>query len=187
MKITLLRHGRPAVELKGRIRAHALQQLATAYDGAGISDQPSDHTIELAEHHNIVVCSDLPRALHSAQALGLTNMHHGDALFRETAIPHFDRGSLKLPVGVWIVLLRMLWLMGFSKNGESFSGAKGRAREAADELIRLAKEHESVLLVGHGFINYFIARELLARHWSGPSRPGRRYWQHATYHYQTAS
>lgn len=75
--------------------------------------------------------------------------------------------------GVWIVLVRVLWVLGFSRNGESLRNAKKRANHAAARLVELAEEHQQILLVGHGFINYFIAKELRKRGWSGPSRPGR--------------
>ncbi len=56
-----------------------------------------------------------------------------------------------------------LWLFSFSKNGEFFKQAKNRARLAAEKLIALAQTHHDVLLVGHGFINHFIAKELKKR------------------------
>ena len=64
-----------------------------------------------------------------------------------------------------MLLLRVLWLFGLSKNGESFTQAKNRARLAADNLISLAETHYEVLLVGHGFINHFIAQELKKCGW----------------------
>jgi hypothetical protein len=39
------------------------------------------------------------------------------------------------------------------------------------------------MLVGHGFINYFIAKELLSRDWAGPLKPGSNYWQYGEYTY----
>ena len=80
-------------------------------------------------------------------------------------------------------MLRCLWVLGYSKNGESFSMAKERAKIATQRLIQLAKQFESVLLVGHGLTNYFIAKELLSHKWSGPSHPGKNYWSYGVYRY----
>lgn len=102
-------------------------------------------------------------------------------MFGETNIPHFGRGSLSLPVGVWVVLLRVMWLFGFSKNGESFKQAKKRARLAADKLIALAEVHQDVLLVGHGFFNHFIAKELKKRGWQMSSKPSNGYWEYGVF------
>ena len=83
----------------------------------------------------------------------------------------------------WGIFLRVASIFGFSRNGESLLMAMRRAKEASLELISLAKEKQSVLLVGHGFINYFIAKELLKQQWVGPSKPGGSYWDYGTYRY----
>jgi hypothetical protein len=119
--------------------------------------------------------------MESAKALGFNTIHLSDPVFREVAIPHFTQGSFALPVSVWGVLLRSLSVFGFSKNGESLSMARERAQVAASMLIDIAKSHSSALFVGHGFINYFIAKELLSRHWVGPTKPGSGYWDYGVY------
>jgi hypothetical protein len=72
-----------------------------------------------------------------------------------------------------------IWL--FKRNSESFTNAKNRAKEAAIRLIQLAEEHQSVLPVGHGFINHFIAKEIRKRGWYGPSKPGKAYWEYGVF------
>lgn len=181
MKITLIRHGKPAFELSGNAQAKDLRNLAKSYDASGIIDEPPGKAIEAAKGHNMVICSDLTRSLESAESLGCPEIHLEESIFREIAIPHFSNGSMTLPISVWIVVLRSLWLLGFSKNGESFGNARYRAKQAAQKLIQLATQYENILLVGHGFINYFIAKELLANKWEGPSTPGRGYWEYSVY------
>lgn len=181
MQITLLRHGKPAFELKGNVRALELGLIARSYDLSGIADLPLDETVLAVQSSQFVVCSHLPRSIESAKALGFSDIHLQDLLFSETSIPHFSRGLLSLPAGVWLVLLRVLWLFGFSKNGESFKQSKNRARLAADKLIELAETHHDVLLVGHGFINHFIAKELKQRGWQVSLKPGRNYWEYGVF------
>ena len=74
-----------------------------------------------------------------------------------------------------------MWLFGFNKNGESFTKAKTRAKEAACQLIALAEENEKVILIGHGVMNRLIARQLRLCKWQGPSSPGRKYWEYGIY------
>lgn len=187
MKITLLRHGKPSVDLAGYARARDLPRIARAYDEAGIIDSPPDDAKRLLSTHEVVMCSDLRRALESAQALGCGSTGiQSNPVFRETAIAHFDRGRILLPVQVWIIVLRTLWFAGFSKNGESFRAMKARARVASAELVALAGEHESVLLVGHGFLNRYIAVNLLAAGWRGPGGLNQRHWSYASYVYAPA-
>ena len=136
---------------------------------------------DLIDRHNCIVCSDLPRSVQSAQALGADFICLSSALFREMNLPYFDRAPIRLPLKHWVILLRSLWFLGFSKNTESISNAKARAKLASERLIDLATEHHSVLLVGHGFLNHYIARELRENSWVGPRSPGKGYWEFATY------
>jgi len=183
MKITLLRHGEPEFKLSGKVKACDLGAIAKAYDVTGIVGNAPDDAVVLSKEHNVVVCSSLPRSLQSAEALGVVDVHLASSLFNETSVPYFTAGSLTLPIGVWVFILRILWYFGFSRNGESLAATKERAKQAAHKLLKLAAEFESVLLVGHGFINYFIAKELLANNWQGPSNSGRNYWAFGVYRY----
>jgi broad specificity phosphatase PhoE len=181
MRITLLRHGKPTFDLKGSVRAKDLGAIARSYDLSGIAGAPPIETVAAIQGGRFVVCSHLARSIESAKALGFSEIHVTEPLFCETAIPHFGSGSVSLPVGVWIVVLRILWLFGFSRNGESLINARKRARHAAERLIELAEEHQNILLVGHGFINRFIAKELKKSGWFGPSSPGTGYWGYGIY------
>ena len=181
MRITLMRHGKPAFELAGCVRGRGLGKIVASYDLAGVAGVPPRETLAAVQGQHWVVCSHLPRSVESAKRLGFKEIHVTDALFRETAIPHPRRGAIPLPVSVWIVLLRFLWIFGFSRNGESLACARKRARQAAKRLIGLAEAHRSVLLVGHGFINWFIAKELRSCGWLGPEKPDRKYWGYGVY------
>jgi broad specificity phosphatase PhoE len=181
IRITLLRHGKPAFELKGNIRGEDLGEVARSYDLSGIVDTPPSETVTVVQGAPFVVCSHLKRSLESARALGFSDVRVTDKLFGETAIPHFARGAIPLPVSVWIVALRLMWLLGFSRNGESLTNTRKRANHAAARLVELAEEHQDVLLVGHGLMNHFIAKELRKCGWHGPSRLSRGYWGFGSY------
>lgn len=183
MEITLIRHGKPTFELKGKAKARDVGEIISRYDLSGIEDEPPENAKQRASASHVVVCSDFIRSLESAKALGFSDILLSDPLFREIAAPHFKTGSLTMSVEAWGVLLRCLSVIGFSRNGESLAMAKRRAQVAASTLIDMAHEHRSVLLVGHGFVNYFIAQELLARNWVGPSKPGGGYWEYGVYQY----
>lgn len=181
MQITLLRHGKPAVQLSGVTRGKDLAAIAKAYDASGIVDRPPPETLAELRHANYVACSDLPRSVESAHALGFAQSHVADSLFRESALPHFDSGSIALSITAWVTVCRLLWLAGFWQNGEAYVVAKCRARQAANRLIELAEAHGNVLLVGHGLINYLIAQQLCANGWHGPAKPGKRFWEYEVY------
>ncbi len=84
--------------------------------------------------------------------------------------------TVKFSAKTWGVVSRAVWFLGYSNGSESFVQAKQRATAAAHRLIRLAETHGSVMLVSHGFVNYFIGRALLANGWEGPSIPCWKYW-----------
>jgi broad specificity phosphatase PhoE len=183
VQITILRHGKPEFEWERSVKGNELRSIEKAYDTAGIIGKPPKKSEDLVAQHNYVVCSDLPRSLQSARAIGATTIHLSDPAFREMNIPYFDNSSIKLPIKLWAVILRGLWFLGFSKNTESINVAKNRAKLASEKLVELATKHQSVLFVGHGFLNHYIAKELLANNWLGPASPGKNYWEFGVYRY----
>ena len=180
MEIILLRHGKPSVEINGHVSACEFKQLVKEYTQSGIQDHPP---IDLKDQFNshYVVCSHLERSLQSAKHLGMPEVHLTDELFAETDIPHFDQFIFKLPILAWLISLRIMWLLGFSKNGESFKEAKNRAKLASNKLIALAQKNEKVILVGHGLMNRLIAKQLRLNNWQGPKSPGKNYWEYGLY------
>ena len=181
MEIILLRHGKPTLELKGNMNSSEFKELAVAYAQSGIKDSAPKQLKERFDAHYIV-CSDLERSIQSAKSIGVKEIHLIDPLFKESDIPYFEQRFFKLPVTVWLVLYRLMWMFGFSKNGESYAAAKNRAYVAASKLITLAEEHDKVLLVGHGLMNRIIAKRLCVNNWTGPISPGKKYWEFGIYY-----
>lgn len=184
MEITLLRHGRPTYKVRGWLKATELAQAITTYEYAGVCGSPPMDARDHVQNCKVVICSDLPRSVESAYRLGIKKIHSVNEHYRECELPHFNRGSLVLPTKVWVVLLRFLWLFGFSKNAESLVDAKQRAKQVAYHLIQHAEEHQSVAFVGHGMLNYYVAKELISLNWQGPKRPKAHYWATNIYRFE---
>ena len=183
MQITLLRHGKPNISFNGFLKGRYLKDFAESYQQSVIIDIPPENTLNMAKQNNIIVCSSLARSINSAKALDESKILTASEVFQETKVPHCSSGSISLPIKAWIVIHRFAWLLGYSHNGESFSATKQRAKLAANELIRLANEYKSVLLVGHGLMNFFIARVLIANNWTGPFHPGSKHWSYGVYNF----
>ena len=183
MKIVLLRHGKPDLAHGTSLHTREIPGFIQAYDAAGITlDQPpTEEAIEQAGACKLVVCSNLFRSTESARALGANDKLVTDADFREVGMPYPLWPPLRLPLNLWATVLRLIQLAGYQRNGESISGARLRVRAASKKLVASATEHGSVLLVGHGYMNRFLARELLKRGWVGPKTPGHEFWQCSTY------
>jgi len=188
VKIVLLRHGKPEVENSGDLSAAGFGQWITAYNEAGIDidHAPPRQALAQAKACSVVVCSHLPRSIESAWALGVTNIEVQDALFRECDMPYADWHYPRLSVPGWSSVFRILQLMGYSSNAESFREARQRAYSCALRLSALAANYESVLFVGHGLLNWLLAGNLLRMGWVGPRSIGRRYWDYGVYGHNPA-
>jgi len=182
MKIVLLRHGRTNLPPWPWIRAGELGRWIAAYNASGIRDiAPPAAARGAADQCTLIVTSDLLRSMESGRVLGSKTPMRSDGLFREAGLPYGPMAFLKMPPFVWAVLFRILWAFGYKDNGESIQVFRERARNAAMLLISLAREHGSVLLVGHGLINRYIARDLLSAGWRGSGRTKIRHWGFTEY------
>lgn len=181
MEIVLLRHGKPDIQLKGMAQANEIAHHLSRYDQAPVTETPPSEAINIALTCDAVICSSLIRSHHSATALGLTEIHVFESLFDEIAMPHYKNGSLILPLHAWGIIYRLMSLVGFSHNGESYGQAKQRAKQAVAKLTALAAKNRRTLLIGHGFMNHFIAKELRKQNWQGPGSPGKKHWSFSLY------
>ncbi|WP_436876737.1 histidine phosphatase family protein [Siccibacter turicensis] len=182
MEIILMRHGKPAFNGAATLPASDMADWIAQYDLAGIGDDiPPEAGGELARRARITVSSPLPRALASLKALG-REPRLIDEVFSEAALPVYPLPGVRLSPANWAVLFRVMWLCGLSRNVESLTMAKRRARQAAGTLINMANEDDGpVLLMGHGIMNRLIGRELMAQGWTTRSRHGHAYWSAGIY------
>lgn len=184
MTIILMRHGKPSLPRMGWITPAEMGRWIEHYNRAEVAAQGVPIvSLELACSAACVVTSTAPRALSSAQALGhLPSVT--DAVFCEAELPFALWQFPRLPPIIWAAFFRLLWFFGYSRGSDSIRATQARAKEAANKLIVLA-ESGSVLLVGHGIMNRFIAKELIAMGWSGPRRHKDHYWSASVYGPQT--
>jgi len=115
MKIVIMRHGKPVVPVIDALQACELPRWLEAYDEAGINQtqKPPAPALAIAASCRVVVCSDLPRSIQSAQALNRKHIHLSEPGFREIGLPYASRNTPRLPPKVWVVLFRTLWFLGF--------------------------------------------------------------------------
>lgn len=187
MEITLIRHGKSLHIENDKITCLDFQQWVEKYDNNGVFEEstyPAD-TIEKITAAKIVVTSDLKRAVESTQLLKLGGKVISNPIFRETELPRLEMKLLKLRPNLWAVLLRILWLGGYSNECESLSAAKLRAKKAAQQLTDVAAENGAVALVGHGVFNRLIAKELQKQGWKGKRNTTAKHWNGTSYYYFT--
>ncbi|MFF2484509.1 histidine phosphatase family protein [Paenibacillus sp. NPDC058071] len=185
MEITLIRHGKSLWIEDKPVTCGAFKHWVEKYDNNGVFEEKSypAETVEKASAATVVVTSDLKRAIESAKLLNSSLPAVSDPLFRETELPapSVKLGGLRLNPSLWAVMLRCLWFSGYARECESLKDAQIRAEKAAAFLDQCAKENQNVVLVGHGFFNRFIGKELKKRGWDGVKKPSSKHWHCTTY------
>lgn len=183
MEITLLRHGKPDIPSLKKLSASAFREWTQDYNAStlSMSSKPTHEALVYTSDCKAIVCSMLPRSIDSANALNAEKVVLSDSIFNEAGLPSGNGHWLKLSPRFWAVFFRVLWLLGYSRNSESFKKAKTRAVEAVKILTELANEHDKVIFVGHGVYNRILANELRKTGWDGPKNPGSKHWSYGVY------
>jgi broad specificity phosphatase PhoE len=134
--------------------------------------------MELAASAGCVMTSPLRRSVESAAILAPGRAVLTDPLFVEAGMPMATSDAMAVRPRHWNALGRIAWMLGRSRGRESWPAARHRAKLAAARLAQLARDHGSVLLVGHGLLNILIQRALRATGWSGGGWRA-DYWSYA--------
>ncbi|MGB3295565.1 MAG: histidine phosphatase family protein [Phormidesmis sp.] len=181
--ITLIRHGPPAVSLRQAVRGHQFRLFVERYDAAKVAQRalPPLAVRQVMARADRVFSSNRPRALHTAELLGVPVAPIIDPQFREIEFPVDFPRQLRLSALTWSVIALALWRLGYSSSrGETLTHTRARARLAAD-LLERQSQAGAVVLVAHCGINGLIAGELRRRGWRGPRLPHSRHWGCTTY------
>ncbi len=184
-QIVLARHGRPDLpaDLGRAISGREIGRWYRGYDASGIVDavEPPACLRAAAAAAGCVVASDSRRALETAARLGVTDKVRVEPALREVGFPE----SLALPVRLspvaWVLIARAMQMLRCCECDEAVPATRARAAIAVETLSQLADDHGTLVVVGHGWFNRFVARELRRRGWHGPRWPPTRYWSAATY------
>ena len=132
MEITLLRHGKPNSPSLDILSASAFCEWVMEYNASGLclSSKPTMKAFRYAQACNAIVCSDLPRSIESAKVLNAGSVVLSSSIFNEADLPMANWHTIKLSPKIWAVTFRVLWLLGYARNSESFKEAKIRATKA---------------------------------------------------------
>lgn len=179
MKIILMRHGKPNIDNSLRLNALEFGAWVERYNDAGLDadDLPPLEAVEQAGLSAFIVCSDLPRSLESARALGVKRIDLSSSSFREFDMPSSAWRFPVLPLSVWLLFFRLAWMFGYSPRVESFKAAKVRAHDCAKQLVSLASTYDTILFVGHGSLNWLLVKYLKRLGWQLAKKPKGRYWR----------
>lgn len=187
MKIILVRHGRPEIDLAALsnrwVTANEFGQVVSAYQTSDLAgdEQPPAELVQTAASCHVFLSSTLQRSVSSCAALGVEKVSLADAIFDEASMPFANWKFVRLPIGTWSVLFRIGWMFGFHQNADRVRAIGDRAKLAAQALVDQADENGDVMLIGHGIINRMIANHLANNHWRMMSSNGDDYWSFTVY------
>lgn len=189
MEIAILRHGEPEATSNKLISAARFSEWVDQYNSRDIlkSSYPSAICVEYAQGCRVIVSSNLLRSIQSAETLCTNQQLLSDELYSEAGIPYAEWHWPELSPGAWAIIFRLLWFLGYSRNSETMAETRKRATAAATQLGDLASIHGSVLYVGHGIFNRFLAKELRKLGWDGAKSPGSGYWALSIYSRSTVA
>ncbi|WP_435235025.1 hypothetical protein ACR30L_14855 [Psychromonas sp. PT13] len=160
MEIILIRHGKPTAANNPRLSASGFAEWVERYNQSDIDPSslpPKGLNCSLEGY--FIVTSQLPRAIDSAEICLNKKPDLILSRLNEMPLPCYNFPFI-LKAYTWLVIHRILWMLGISGRVESFKSAKIRAKKAAIQLHKLAIEHKKVAVFGHCLLNKYIAKEL---------------------------
>ena len=164
MEIILIRHGKPTSANNPELSASEYTKWIRRYNASDVSEQSRPQNKLKLNSSNLIISSDLKRAIHSAEIYTGEPPDQTFELFREMEIPRY-KFPFRLKAWTWVYLCRAFWMLGLKGPFESYKEAKSRAELGAEKLIELAQEKGSVVLFGHGYMNLHIRKFLINKGW----------------------
>ena len=166
-RIILIRHGRSAHGLGSSwVDADGLQRWRTAYDAAGIAveDAPPALVANAVGACDLIVSSDLRRAVESAARLAPGRPVAESALLRESALP-IPNVPIRLPVTAWGALATIGWGYRIMRRAFASPSELQRAARAAEWFCTLAPDAATVAVITHGVFRRLLANHLQSDGW----------------------
>jgi broad specificity phosphatase PhoE len=166
-RLSLIRHGRSAyVHPGGLMTAQDMHLWREGYDAAGIlpHDAPPAGLKHLVADADLVVTSDYPRAIETAQHLTTSPLVVSE-LLRETPtpIPEWHRVRMPRPLWEWATLIR--WGSWIVRGIDGMPQHTARAKRAAAWLDDISRGKHHVVAVSHGNFRRMLALSLAQMGW----------------------
>ena len=187
LELLLVRHGRSAHVHTGWVDVDGVRQWMAAYDAASIMPEhaPPAELEALVRDASLVVASDLPRTIASAERLAPEREIVRTPLLREAPMETPDRplpafGGIRLPLRAWGMLWSTRWIASWLWNAEPPGIGPAeleRAEQAAELLVARARESGGrIVAVTHATFRVVLARALAGRGWRGPDERPYHEW-----------
>jgi len=180
-KIVIMRHAKVLIKNR-KIYANELKDAIEEYDVTSIDIyiKNKNELLNLSNSCNYFISSGLLRSVESLALLD-KKADYIDKIFAEVESPYTRYKFIKLSLYTWGFWFKLVWFLGYSGGSKSYKESKKEAKEASEILIKLAKEHNSVFLLGHGIKNMLIAKALKKAGWSESTKMSSKNWGYGIY------
>lgn len=174
--MTLIRHGRPLADFATKRRGHELGEWLRVYEGVAVdATLPPPEALRTALRGARVFSSPTRRARSSAALLVAEAIVETLDDAREAPLAEHVWCPVRVRPTTLLALARIAWFLG-AVALESPAEVRVRAGRVAAMLATSVEESGAVALVGHGYMNRFIATELRALGWRRVAMDGMGYW-----------
>ena len=163
--IIVYRHAEPVVSDNEIILGHDFPLWVSRYNA---SDILTAKAIDPKEP--FILASTLKRSVETGKLLGREVREH--SLLREAEVPLIRFPAFRMKAKYWLMFSRILWLLGFYKDCESFDAAKQRINKITDLIHSYLNVNKKVVMVGHGFMNRLLRKRLIQQGWSLKTNEG---------------
>lgn len=157
MELVLYRHGIPRLSGKNKLLGSDFSDWLEKYRIIDI-----EPIIWEKEKYPIVYSSTLERSISTATQIGKEIIEKEEIC--EAELPKLRFPKVRLRVKCWLVIARILWIFGCTNGCESQRKFKERVSGVADWLESIS-HYERLCLVGHGWFNRSLTKELKRRNW----------------------
>ncbi|MGB7567489.1 MAG: phosphoglycerate mutase family protein [Chitinivibrionales bacterium] len=186
-RITFIRHGKPEAHiqypLSKLLKGQEIENFVKAWDNCelSISNKIPVHLWDSIKDANLFISSDLKRAKDSFQMMGVKDFKT-TCLLNEATLPCGIWKRIILPLFIWLLFLRILWIGGFKGKGESYKDFKIRMYRATDYIENLMVGSHHLVVMTHGFVMRSISKILITNKWRRVSKEKKySYWSFITF------
>ncbi len=169
-RIYLLRHAEVSIEQPVWGKAEKVREYKKQYNLAPVKQEIPGELRAIADSLSAIskiYTSNLPRSKQTARLLfGDSAIIETDSRLNEIEYPVLNNKLVKIPVKFWLSLSRGLWMLNLNnKETNSLKDEKDKISKLARELTLTSEKEENVFIVGHGFFNRMMLKELKKTGW----------------------
>lgn len=166
-RLVLVRHGRSAHRHNGWVAIEGFRRWREAYEAAALreGERPPAELVALGAAADLVVSSDAPRAVASAQLLVARGPVEISPLLRELDLEAPALGGLRWPLFVWAVAVGARSAALARREQSRTSAESRRVLAAAAWLDELSAGHPTTVAVTHASLRRRLWEELQRLGW----------------------